>query len=341
MKILILSAQEKNHKNQDDFLKYFRENFNAKIDIIELPSKSIFIRLLYCKFQTLRNLTSINSYDLVLSTSTLNGLTLAFLQKILNGLIKPKHIMIDIALLRMFNKSNKYHQKIAHFLFSSLDKILCYSNIQRNALIQLLGFQDKIEFIPFGIDTNKFQLSNKSQGDYILCVGRAGRDYKTLLKAIENIDVKLIIVTGEDPLASNKELKRNSYNIIKVLNEVSYSEYLELMANSLFIILTLEDTIYPTGQTVLLESMAMGKAVIATRTSGTVDYIEDNVTGIFVEPCHAEDLRQKISFLYENPKYTQKIGINAKNLVEKEFSLNFSLKIIKDKILRVLNASET
>lgn len=331
MKILILNAKEKDDKDPD-LLKYFSSSFEAEIDTIELPSKSVIVRFLFCISQTLRILPRINSFDFILSTSTMNGLTLSLIQKLANKLIKPKHIMIDIALLRMADKSSQFHQRLFSFIFSPVEKILCYSNVQKKALIELLGFRDKIEFIPFGIEPSKYSFDDTDNGNYTLCVGRAGRDYKTFLDAVKDIKINVIVVTGKDPVSTNKKIQ-NKYKNVEVLNEISHEEYKKLMANSLFMVLPLEDTLYPTGQTVLLESMATGKAVIATKTAGTIDYIVDGKTGFFVEPYNVADLKEKIRYLSENPAEARKIGKSSREAVEEKFTMDDTV----EGIINVLN----
>lgn len=325
MKTLILLSKEKNTENPE-LLRYL----NAfKVDIIELNSKNWLIRFLYCAFQTLRVLPGINKYDVVLSMSTMNGLTLSFFQKLSGGLIKPKHVIIDIALLRLLNKENKLNVKLAKFILSPAEKILCYSSIQKEALIDLLGFKDKIKFIPFGIETSKFSTEKSRPENYIICAGRAERDYNTLLNAIKDIDIELKIITGEDPISKNKGIP-NAFNDVEVLKDVSFEEYKKLTLGSLFVVLPLEDTWYPTGQTVLLESMAMGKAVITTKTSGTIDYIEDGKTGLFVNPYDVPDLKEKINLLLGDPEKSGKIGFESKKFVEESFTLENVGKNIKE-----------
>lgn len=316
MKTLILLSKEKNTENPE-LLKYL----NAfKVDIAELNSKNWLLRFLYCAFQTLRVLPGINKYDVVLSMSTMNGLTLSFIQKLSGGLIKPKHVIIDIALLRLINKENKLNVKLAKFILSPAEKILCYSSIQKEALIDLLGFKDKIKFIPFGIETSKFSKEKSEPENYILCTGRAERDYNTLLAAIKDLDIELKIITGEDPISKNKGIPY-AFNNVEVLKDVSFEEYKKLTLDSLFVVLPLEDTLYPTGQTVLLESMAMGKAVITTKTSGTIDYVEDGKTGFYVKPYDVQDLKDKINLLLKDPEKTMNVGFKSKKCVQKKFNL--------------------
>ena len=110
------------------------------------------------------------------------------------------------------------------------------------------------------------------------------------------------------------------------------SFYIKLLANSRFVILPLEKSYYATGQIALLEAMAMGKAVIVSRTAGTVDYIEDWKTGIFFNSEDVNDLRKKMEYLYENPEEILRIGRNARQVIEEKFNE----KNMVDNILRIV-----
>jgi glycosyltransferase involved in cell wall biosynthesis len=51
---------------------------------------------------------------------------------------------------------------------------------------------------------------------------------------------------------------------------------------------------FQAGVTAILEAMAMGKAVICTRTPGQADIILEGETGLYAEPCDPATLRLAI-----------------------------------------------
>jgi glycosyltransferase involved in cell wall biosynthesis/peptidoglycan/xylan/chitin deacetylase (PgdA/CDA1 family) len=61
----------------------------------------------------------------------------------------------------------------------------------------------------------------------------------------------------------------------------------------------------------VLESMAAGKPVVATRSGGTAEAIVDGESGILVEPADAQGLATAISGLLENRTWARRLGINA------------------------------
>jgi glycosyltransferase involved in cell wall biosynthesis len=71
----------------------------------------------------------------------------------------------------------------------------------------------------------------------------------------------------------------------------------------------------------LLEAMACGLPVVASRVGGVPELVEDGVSGYLIEPAHAEQLAEKISILYRDEKHRQKLGLAAQAIVKERFSL--------------------
>jgi glycosyltransferase involved in cell wall biosynthesis len=63
---------------------------------------------------------------------------------------------------------------------------------------------------------------------------------------------------------------------------------------------------------VVVESMAMGKPVIGTRVGGTVEQIEDGVTGILVEPNDPQGLAEAMETLLTDDRLRSEMGTQAK-----------------------------
>lgn len=60
--------------------------------------------------------------------------------------------------------------------------------------------------------------------------------------------------------------------------------------------------------TVLLESMALGRAVIATDLGGPREIVEDGVTGMLVPPHRADLLAEAMRTLLADPPRRRKMG---------------------------------
>jgi glycosyltransferase involved in cell wall biosynthesis len=73
---------------------------------------------------------------------------------------------------------------------------------------------------------------------------------------------------------------------------------------------------------VLLESMAAGTPVVATRVGGTPEAIEDGVTGMLVPPGDSVALARAIHQVLADRELAARLGENGRQLVRRRFSLD-------------------
>ncbi|MDP4263350.1 MAG: glycosyltransferase family 4 protein [Bacteroidota bacterium] len=71
----------------------------------------------------------------------------------------------------------------------------------------------------------------------------------------------------------------------------------------------------------IVEYMASGKPVIATRGGGTDEIVIDGVNGYLVDPKNADQVVEKIEILKQNPGLKETMGKNAYNWVYEEFNI--------------------
>src|SRR5262249_8728864 len=74
------------------------------------------------------------------------------------------------------------------------------------------------------------------------------------------------------------------------------------------------------GQVTLIDAMMYGRAAVATRCVGTVDYVRNGETAFLVEPQQPDALRKAIQQLWEDEPLRQRVGAAAKRYVEVELS---------------------
>ncbi len=71
----------------------------------------------------------------------------------------------------------------------------------------------------------------------------------------------------------------------------------------------------------ILEAMACGIPVIATRVSGNRDLVTDGLNGLLVEPGNPAELKQALLYLIKNPDKGRELSTNAQKFVKKHYDL--------------------
>ena len=84
-------------------------------------------------------------------------------------------------------------------------------------------------------------------------------------------------------------------------------------AADLFVIPSRQDNLPNTG----LEAHACGTPVVAFRTGGLVDIVDDHITGALVEPFDSESLAAAIRWVLEDPQRRRKLGAAARQRAER------------------------
>jgi glycosyltransferase involved in cell wall biosynthesis len=70
----------------------------------------------------------------------------------------------------------------------------------------------------------------------------------------------------------------------------------------------------------LLEAMASGTPVIASRVGGVPEVVADGVTGYLVDPGDTAALREQLAALLGRPRLARRLGDNARELVLERFT---------------------
>jgi len=213
--------------------------------------------------------------------------------------------------------------------------------------------KNKIVLIYNGIDLEKFKIENGSFRENLglkdeFLVGTVGRfinwkGYEYFLKSaklvLEKIkDVKFLIVgieTNENSYLRYLKKLAKKLNIQKNIIFLNRVEDINLVFNSLdvFVFTSLKESF---GR-VLVEAMASYKSVVAFNKFGPSEIIENNISGFLVKPKDYKELASKIIYLLENKDIRERLGKNARKIVEDKFSLDRCIEDIKKIYLEVLN----
>lgn len=183
--------------------------------------------------------------------------------------------------------------------------------------------EERLHANAFGVDT-RFWTPAPAKPEYVLSVGNDGRrDYATLVSAVRELNVPVKIVTSRQlpqPLPGHIEHLRGSWHAPAVTDE----ELRDLYRRALVVVVPLEDSIQPSGQSVALQAMACGRPVILSRTRGlwTGEDFETERDLLLVEPGRPEDLRNGIQRLLDDLDLRERMARSAREAVERGGSID-------------------
>ncbi|MBI1344672.1 glycosyltransferase [bacterium] len=128
------------------------------------------------------------------------------------------------------------------------------------------------------------------------------------------------VIAGAGPEEENlRRLARElgiAEHVTFVPNLLDFSDALEAM--DIFCLPSLQQGI----GTIMLEAMALGRPVIATKVGGVYRVIRDNETGLLVPPSDSARLAERIIELLDDPERARTIGAAAREEVLQEFRVD-------------------
>ncbi len=80
---------------------------------------------------------------------------------------------------------------------------------------------------------------------------------------------------------------------------------------------------------ILLEAMAMGKPVVATRVNGVSEVVEDGVTALLVPPRAPDMLARAVITLLHNRELGSRLGVAARQQAERRFGLDRMMREVE------------
>ena len=286
--------------------------------------------------QLIEALFILHRYDIILSHTEKAGLPLALAMKIF-GINKP-HVIIISRITSVNEKKSRQKIWFLKKTKDSISKIIIWSSMQRKIAIEKLGVPaDKIILVKRGTDQKFWRPQPQSTKLNMICAaGMEARDYPTLVEALRPLNIRCHIAVG----ASRGELfdtVKKLYDIKNLPKSItvgrkSLTELRDLYTQSQFVVVPIMQSDSDNGLTTILESMAMGKPVICSRTEGQIDVIQDGITGIFVPLNDPIAMREAILELWNDPERCRKMGIEARKYIEENHSLEQFANDIKIEI---------
>jgi glycosyltransferase involved in cell wall biosynthesis len=246
------------------------------------------------------------------------GNAMAILRRLhIRPFTKPQFIVITCWLARELEHAHPLRRAFYRWAYQSVDDLIFFSSNQTTLFVDALGMPpSRLHNVPFGVDTEYFSPVPGPTDGYVLAVGRdLGRDWPTFFDAIRGTGIRTLVACRERALP-DCGLPEN----VEWLGVVDRPRYRDLLRQAEVIAVITESRAYPTGQSVLLESMATGSACVATATPALSEYMRPEVDLLTVPVGSALAVRGAIERLLEDEGLRHQLGAEAARRVASDFS---------------------
>jgi glycosyltransferase involved in cell wall biosynthesis len=209
--------------------------------------------------------------------------------------------------------------------------VVAVSHFCRSQLMLFSRQQDwnKISVVHCGVALERYEQGQKPGfNKHVLFVGRLEpvKGVAILLEAMAKVrsrhpDAQLTIV-GSGSCRAELEAQAHGLGLTQISSFVgnkTQAEVADLLATADLLVLPSFAEGLPV---VLMEAMASGKPVIATRVAGVQELLEESVSGFAVPPGDAASLAQRIDQVLTNEVLSKKMGEAGRQIVEREFNID-------------------
>ncbi len=202
--------------------------------------------------------------------------------------------------------------------YEKVDRFLAPSGFMRDSVLRRFS-ADRVKLLYNGVDVPNVSANGRDKG-YVLYCGRLapGKGAETLLRAHEAAGCKWpLVIAGTGPLkdALEQQFTRN----VRFAGQLSGEAFRTAIAEAAVVVVPSEWC--ENCPMSVLEAMAYGKAVIATRIGGIPELVTDQVTGFLFQPGNTEELRIHLECLMDDAARRARMGVAGRIRVEKDFSI--------------------
>lgn len=331
-------------KTNDDFRKsivsVFTEiNKQVKFDIIESPEVGACALEIKKSFPEIPLIVKLHTPGVLISR--INRTYQPLSQKIrfiLGGMIKGR---LDLG---YWSKTDKNKQKDVEYQICLLaNKLLSPSNALKKWIVEYWNINsEKIQIIPNPFIINQQQNANKTKREkVILFVGKL-----TVLKGMIAFTKAIPFILKKNPAYRIKLVGRDEYEptlsknmktfmIEKLGSYLNRIDFLGVLDRSEVDLLfkSSEICVFPSlwenYPTVVLEAMANGCPVVASRVGGFIEIINHKKNGVLFNSLNYKDIVRTINKILKNPHLREKISLNEIETIKSMQNSSFLDPIIE------------
>ena len=200
-----------------------------------------------------------------------------------------------------------------------VDLFLAPSQFVRNKFVEH-GWDDaKFEVLPHFQQAH--ELTQPPENGSVLYFGRLSpeKGVDDLLRAMQKVPQMKLIVAGDGPQRSELQELAAALGTsnVEFVGQVNVAQRDALISQSLFTVLP--SRAYETLGKTILESYALGRAVVASDWGSRREFVHDGSTGLLYRPGDCDQLAAVIRLLGSRPELAEKMGRAGWNLVQQSY----------------------
>jgi glycosyltransferase involved in cell wall biosynthesis len=190
--------------------------------------------------------------------------------------------------------------KVCCFTRTEIDRYSSHYKIPR----------DKFVFVPFSVEV--CDLREPTDQGYIFAGGKQNRDWPTFLEAVKGLPYPVRVFT-------TKKLASVPSNVS--VNLVGREEYYSHMSAASCVVIPVgRESTRITGIRSWTNAMGMGKVVVVTEPLGAPDYMDQGISGFYVNHGDVDALRTSIVRVMEDQQLRERVGHAARQRALQDFS---------------------
>jgi glycosyltransferase involved in cell wall biosynthesis len=201
-----------------------------------------------------------------------------------------------------------------------IDCFLAPSEFVRQQLIENRWDAGRIKVLPH-FQKLPLQITSPGLHSPILYFGRLSpeKGIEDLLRAMQQLPNVRLRIAGEGPQRIDLEVLKDKLLLhnVEFIGQLAGRTLEEEITSSQFTVLP--SRAYETLGKTILESYALGRAVVASDLGSRRELVQAGDTGLLYRPGDVNDLVEKLSFLSERPGLASIMGAAGRDLVERHY----------------------
>jgi glycosyltransferase involved in cell wall biosynthesis len=192
-----------------------------------------------------------------------------------------------------------------------VDRFVIASSVERKLYGEYFDIEpERFEFLIWSMPPPIDECTKPARfgsGRYICAIGSQARDYDTLIETMRRLPSINLVLVASAACLPRVPVPPN----VRIMTDVPFADAMNVLAHSVFMVLPLRDSTVPCGHVTMVAAMHMGKAIVATDSSGLHDYLIGEENALLVPHHDSRQLADRVERLFNDPVLCGRLGQEA------------------------------